>query len=272
MPQSNPTLMSEEQPQPADVGHWTLDVGLRASDVGLSTLDSGLRVNGLRKSFSSPTGAPIKVLCGVSFSVVPGEAIAITGASGAGKSTLLHLLGGLEAADEGSIILGQVDITQTPATRLAEFRNHEIGFVFQFHHLLPDLTAVENVAMPLLIGRTPKPESLRRALQVLERLGLLERADHPISHLSGGEQQRVAVARALVKEPRLVLADEPTGNLDTPTADDIATALLAYARSRKAMIVIATHNERVAGLSHRTLVLAGGKLTTAGTRTGNHSH
>jgi lipoprotein-releasing system ATP-binding protein len=245
---------------------------LRASDAGLSPLHSGLKVNGLRKSFASPTGVSIKVLCGISFSVEPGEVVAITGASGAGKSTLLHLIGGLEAADEGSITLGKFDITQTPATRLAEFRNEEIGFVFQFHHLLPDLTAVENVAMPLLIGRTLKSESLKRALQVLKSMGLVERADHPIRQLSGGEQQRVAVARALVNRPRLVLADEPTGNLDTPTAGDIATALLAYARSGKAMLVIATHNERLANLSDRTLLLHEGELTMAGSRADMHSY
>jgi lipoprotein-releasing system ATP-binding protein len=251
------TVLSEEQLAPADVGPWTLEVGLR--------------VHGLRKSFLSPAGIPIKVLCGVSFSVMPGEVIAITGVSGAGKSTLLHLLGGLEAADEGSVILDKLDLTRTGTTRLAKFRNDEIGFVFQFHHLLPDLTAVENVAMPLLIGRTSKPESLKRAHLVLENLGLLERADHPISHLSGGEQQRVAIARALIKEPRLVLADEPTGNLDTATADDIANLLAAYARSREAMIVIATHNERLAGLSDRALVLEGGKVNTMGPRMGNQS-
>jgi len=258
------TLIPEEQTSPADVGH-------RTPDDGLSAPDSALRVNELRKSFSSPNGAQLKVLDGVSFSVVPGEVLAITGASGAGKSTLLHLLGGLEAADEGTVRLGNIDITTSPPSHLARVRNQEIGFVFQFHHLLPDLTAVENIAMPLLIGRTPKAESLKRALQLLKSLALLERADHPVRQLSGGEQQRIAVARALVKEPRLVLADEPTGNLDTPTADDIAGVLLAYARSHKAMIVIATHNERVARLSDRRLVLAMGKLATGGPGKGHLS-
>ena len=223
-------------------------------------MDLGLKVNELRKSFSSPNGALLKVLDGVSFAIAPGEVIAITGASGAGKSTLLHLLGGLEAADGGNVILGHKDITSTPASRLAKVRNQEIGFVFQFHHLLPDFTAIENAAMPLLIGRTPKAESMKRAAQVLDSLGLRERADHPIRQLSGGEQQRVAIARALVKKPSLVLADEPSGNLDTPSADDIATVLLAYARSRKAMIVIATHNEPLAALTDRTLVLEGGRV------------
>ncbi|MEO8435048.1 MAG: ABC transporter ATP-binding protein [Pyrinomonadaceae bacterium] len=257
MSQSTPTLIPEEQALPADVE-------LRALQSGLSPLDSGLTVNRLRKSFSSPSGAPLRVLDGLSFVIAQGEVIAITGASGAGKSTLLHLLGGLEAADEGSVLLGNIDITATPASRLAKVRNQEIGFVFQFHHLLPDLTAIENVAMPLLIGRTPRVESLKRAARLLESLGLLERSDHPIKQLSGGEQQRVAIARALVKEPRLVLADEPSGNLDTPTADEIAAVLLAYARSRKAIIIIATHNERLAALCDRTLVLAGGKVHPPG--------
>ena len=260
--QSNPVLTSEEQPQteeqPAARGHWSLDFRPRKSDD-----DAGLKAAGLCKSFASPTGTLIEVLRGVSFSVAPGEAVAISGASGAGKSTLLHLLGSLEKADKGSIELGTFEVTRTSPGRLAQFRNNQVGFVFQFHHLLPDLTAAENVAMPLMISRASKQESLTRAVQLLGDLGLRERAHHPIRHLSGGEQQRVAIARALVKDPRLVLADEPTGNLDTVTGDEIATALLAYARSRQASIVIATHNERVARLCDRTLVLANGKLTEA---------
>ena len=254
--------MSEEQPrtvkEPADVGHWSLDSRPRGPED-----DVGLKAAGLCKSFASPTGALIEVLRGVSFSVAPGEAVAISGASGAGKSTLLHLLGSLEKADKGSIGLGTFEVTRTSPGRLAQFRNNQVGFVFQFHHLLPDLTAAENVAMPLLISRASKRESLKRAVQLLEDLGLRERSDHPIRHLSGGEQQRVAIARALVKEPRLVLADEPTGNLDTVTGDEIAMTLLAYARSHRASVVIATHNERVARLCDRTLVLAEGKLTPA---------
>ncbi|HEY3027605.1 MAG TPA: ABC transporter ATP-binding protein [Pyrinomonadaceae bacterium] len=233
--------------------------------------DAGLTVAGLCKSFSSPAGMLIEVLRGVSFSVAPGEAVAISGASGAGKSTLLHLLGSLEKGEAGNIELGTLDVTRASPKDLAQFRNHQVGFVFQFHHLLPDLTAAENVAMPLMISRASKRESLTRAVQLLEDLGLRERTHHPIRHLSGGEQQRVAVARALVKNPRLVLADEPTGNLDTGTGDEIATALLAYAQSHQASIVIATHNERVARLCDRTLVLAEGKLTRAGSVAGDHS-
>ena len=230
-----------------DVGHWTLDVGLD--------------VTGVCKSFKSPDGKLVEVLRGVSLKVAPGETIAITGASGAGKSTLLHLLGGLEAADEGRIAVGDFEITRSSPAALARFRNEAIGFVFQFHHLLPDLTAAENVAMPMLINRTPKQESMARALQTLGELGLRERADHPLRHLSGGEQQRVAVARALIKQPRLVLADEPTGNLDSAMANGIAAILAAYAHSRQAIIIIATHNQSLAGFCDRALALAGGTLT-----------
>ena len=262
--QSSPVPTSEEHP--ADVGRWGLDLEAHRSDES-----SGLNAAGLCKSFASPSGALIEVLRDVSFSIAPGEAVAISGASGAGKSTLLHLLGSLEKADKGTIKVGALEVTRTSPGRLAQFRNNQVGFVFQFHHLLPDLTAAENVAMPLLISRASRRESLSRAVQLLGELGLGERTHHPIRHLSGGEQQRVAIARALVKDPRLVLADEPTGNLDAVTGDEIATALIAYARSRQASIVIATHNERVARLCDRTLVLTEGKLTRAGSGVGPHS-
>ena len=199
----------------------------------------------------------------VSFEVGPGETVAVTGASGAGKSTLLHLLGGLEKADEGRIALGKFDITKSSRAALAQFRNETIGFVFQFHHLLPDLTAAENVAMPLFIGRASRKESLERALELLASMGLRDRAGHPVRQLSGGEQQRVAVARALVKRPTLVLADEPTGNLDNETGNDIAECLLAYGRSQRALVVIATHSKRLAGRCHRTLLLANGNFIPA---------
>jgi lipoprotein-releasing system ATP-binding protein len=179
-------------------------------------LDAGLIVSDLKKSFRAPTGAELEVLRGVSFTAKRGEMLAITGASGAGKSTLLHTLGGLEAADGGLIRLDGLEITESPAASLARYRNEAVGFVFQFHHLLPDLTALENVSLPLLIGRASRRESLQQAVAALRGVGLGERAEHPIAHLSGGEQQRVALARALIKRPRIVLADEPTGNLDAP--------------------------------------------------------
>jgi lipoprotein-releasing system ATP-binding protein len=239
---------------------------------GLSTLDfgrinaaasDGLIVNSISKSFESPEGKLIEVLRDVSFEIKPSETVAVTGASGAGKSTLLHLLGGLEAADEGRITLGEADLTQCSPGVMARLRNDTIGFVFQFHHLLPDLTAVENVAMPLFIGRAPRTESMARALELLASLGLRDRAGHPVRQLSGGEQQRVAVARALVKRPTLVFADEPTGNLDTETGNEIAEVLLAYARSHSAMVLIATHNDGLAGRCDRRLTLANGNLSLA---------
>jgi len=239
------------------------DISLSDPVAGRKTLGPALTVTGLSKSFLSPDGKTIEVLREVSFTAAAGEVVAITGASGAGKSTLLHLLGGLEAADEGTITLGEFDVTRSSPAALAHFRNSSIGFVFQFHHLLPDLTAAENVAMPLLISRASRAQGTQQAAGILQSLGLRERTNHPIRELSGGEQQRVAVARALVRKPRLVLADEPTGNLDSIRAREIASALLAYARAEAAIVIIATHNLELAGLCDRTMALADGKLTIA---------
>jgi len=199
----------------------------------------------LRKSFVAPNGERLEVLRGVTFSAAAGETIAITGASGSGKSTLLHLLGGLETADHGSVTFDA---------------RERVGFVFQFHYLLPDLSAMENVALPLLIARRSRHQALQRALELLTQAGLETRADHPVSHLSGGEQQRVAVARALVTEPKLLLADEPTGNLDAAISEDIGAVLVSYAREHSAVAVIATHNASLARLCDRSLVLDGGRV------------
>jgi lipoprotein-releasing system ATP-binding protein len=201
----------------------------------------------LRKSFMTPTGARLDVLRGVTFAANAGESIAITGASGSGKSTLLHLLGGLETPDHGTITLAHSNGRQ------------EIGFVFQFHYLLSDLSAVENVALPLLIARHKPKSAFERAFALLKQAGLEARADHPVLHLSGGEQQRVAVARALVTEPKLLLADEPTGNLDDSNGDQIGHALVNYAHQFKAVTVIATHNARLASFCDRLLVLEDGR-------------
>jgi lipoprotein-releasing system ATP-binding protein len=225
------------------------------------TLDFGLWTLDLHKNFRTPAGATLEVLRGVSFKVHAGEMLAIVGASGAGKSTLLHILGGLEAADAGAVKFGEFDLTRARRALLARFREREVGFVFQSHHLLPDLTAAENVALPLMINRRARGESLRRALVSLENIGLLERAAHSIGQLSGGEQQRVAVARALIKQPRLVLADEPTGNLDTGAGEEIGAMLKAYCRAQKALVVVATHNEILARSCDRVLVLQDGLLS-----------
>jgi lipoprotein-releasing system ATP-binding protein len=200
----------------------------------------------LRKSFVAPNGERIEVLRGVTFKANAGESIAITGASGSGKSTLLHLLGGLEAPDHGSISL--------------DGHRKEIGFVFQFHYLLPDLSAVENVALPLLIARWKKRRAFGHALELLQKTGLGDRAEHPIAHLSGGEQQRVAVARALITEPKLLLCDEPTGNLDEAISEQIGRTLVDYARAHSAITILATHSTVLAGMCDLSLVLKGGRV------------
>jgi len=206
----------------------------------------------LRKSFIAPDGSRIEVLRGVTFSARTGESIAITGASGSGKSTLLHLLGGLETADHGTIELPH-----------RNGRQPEIGFVFQFHYLLPDLSAIENVALPLLIARHKKGHAVARSLSLLKEVGLEGRADHPVSHLSGGEQQRVALARALVTEPQLLLADEPTGNLDAAIGEEIGRALVSYAHKHSAITIIATHSHSLAQTCDRLLVLEDGRCKPA---------
>ncbi|HYO62345.1 MAG TPA: ABC transporter ATP-binding protein [Pyrinomonadaceae bacterium] len=218
-----------------------------------------LVVTDLRKSFRDPAGRVLEVLRGVTFEAAAGETLAVVGASGAGKSTLLHVLGGLEAADGGAGFLDGRDLTRADGRERARLRNAEVGFVFQFHHLLADLSAAENVALPLLIGRTKRDEAHARALELLARVGLSARAAHRAGELSGGEQQRVAVARALVTGPRLLLADEPTGNLDAETGREVAALLLSAARERRAAVVLATHNEELARACDRVLVLRDGR-------------
>jgi lipoprotein-releasing system ATP-binding protein len=208
-----------------------------------------IHVVDLRKSFVAPNGERIEVLRGVDFAANARESIAITGPSGSGKSTLLHLLGDLERPDHGTITVdGGGDHRQ------------RIGFVFQFHYLLPDLSAVENVALPLLIARWSRKQALDRAFELLRETGLEDRAEHPISHLSGGEQQRVAVARALITEPGLLLADEPTGNLDETISEQIGRTLVKYSREHRAITIIATHSASLAKLCDRSLVLEGGRI------------
>jgi ABC-type lipoprotein export system ATPase subunit len=230
------------------------------SDDGTPPSDSGLKVIDLRKSFQAPNGERIDVLRGVTLSMQPGESVAITGASGSGKSTLLHLMGGLDVADHGTISLGQKDLGCVESRELAKLRQNKIGFVFQFHYLLPDLSAVENVALPLLIGRCKTSAALLLARNALSALGLEDRTDHPVSHLSGGEQQRVAVARALIGRPELVLADEPTGNLDAAISEEIGRTLTLYARTHFALVVVATHNQSLARLCDRVFMLKDGRI------------
>ena len=217
-------------------------------------------VKELRKAYASPSGAALEVLRGASFALAPGEMLAVVGASGAGKSTLLHLLGGLDTADGGSARLGETELTRAEGAELARVRREQVGFVFQFHHLLPDLSALENVALPLLVARRKSREALAAAGEMLEAVGLAERASHRPGELSGGEQQRAAIARALVHAPRLVLADEPTGNLDARTGASVAVLLKTLARTRATSVIVATHNEQLARACDRTLLLKDGRL------------
>jgi lipoprotein-releasing system ATP-binding protein len=245
-------------------GVWTPESGLWSPGSELRTPDSGLVVQDIRKSFREPSGGALEVLRGVSFELRVGEMAAVVGASGAGKTTLLHVVGGLDAADAGVVRLGAFDVTGAGASELARWRGREVGFVFQFHHLLADLSAEENVALPLLVARDGRREALAGARGMLERVGLSTRLRHAAGELSGGEQQRVAVARALVTRPRLVLADEPTGNLDARTGDEVGTLLLDLCRDACACVLVATHNERLARLCDRVLLLREGRVEERG--------
>ena len=222
--------------------------------------ENGLSVVDLRKGFVAPDGNRIEVLRGLSLTVAPGESVAIMGASGSGKSTLLQLLGGLDEPDHGSITLAREEVVQLKGSASSNFRQTRIGFVFQFHYLLGDLSAIENVALPLLIQRKRAREAFSRAQVLLDELGLAERTDHPIGHLSGGEQQRVAVGRALITNPELILADEPTGNLDLSISTEIGKTLTNYSSKHERMAIIATHNRDLARMCDRVLVLKDGRL------------
>jgi lipoprotein-releasing system ATP-binding protein len=206
------------------------------------------------------TAGYVPVLEGLDLEVGRGEMLAITGASGVGKSTLLHVLGTLDRPERGVVTVDGEDVFQLPEVRLRQFRNRTLGFVFQFHHLLPEFSALENVMMPLLIGRAREVDARRRAQALLEELGLAHRAAHRPGALSGGEQQRVAVARALAASPRALLADEPTGNLDEETGERLHALVRALNREKGITVVIVTHNERLAAACDRRLRLEGGRL------------
>jgi len=220
-----------------------------------------LVANGVVKGYASPAGY-LSVLRGLELEVAAGEMVAIIGASGVGKSTLLHVLGTLDRPEEGRVTVEGQDVFALPEAPLREFRNRTIGFVFQFHHLLPEFTALENVMMPLLIGRRPEAEAGQAARRVLQEVGLTDREEHRPSALSGGEQQRVAVARALVRSPRLLLADEPSGNLDKDTGDRLHDLLRRLNRERGATVIVVTHNERLSEACDRKLRLEGGRLVS----------
>jgi lipoprotein-releasing system ATP-binding protein len=220
-------------------------------------LDALVLIEGLTKRFEH-MGRTLEVLRGIDLNIYPGQILAIVGPSGAGKSTLLHCMGTLDLPTSGRIRLGKEELTTMSSSRLAAVRNRDIGFVFQFHHLLPEFTALENVAIPGLIQGRSKKEMEKRAAALLDEVGLSHRATHRPGELSGGEQQRVAVARALALDPKLVLADEPTGNLDTATSDAIHDLFFQINRQHGTTIIVVTHNPAFAERMPRVVKLLDG--------------
>ena len=221
-----------------------------------------LEARGIRKVYAGGDGQPLEVLRSVDLEVRRGEFVAIVGASGAGKSTLLHLLGALDMPSGGDVWLDGSRYADLDAAATAELRNRKVGFVFQFHHLLREFSALENVMMPLLIGGTPLRQARSRAEEVLSEVGLAGRMTHRPAELSGGEQQRCAVARALVHDPSVVLADEPSGNLDHANSERLHELFFRLAREYETAVVVVTHNRQLAGRADRVLWLEDGHLTT----------
>ncbi len=200
----------------------------------------------------------LAVLKGVSLKVDAGKIVCIVGASGAGKSTLLHIMGTLDIADKGEIVINNTELTSVSQKMLAKFRNQHIGFVFQFHHLLPEFTAAENVSIPAYIGNKPKKEADAKAKDLLDYLGLTDRMDHKPGELSGGEQQRVAVARALINDPDVILADEPSGNLDSTNANELHKLFFDLRDKFKKTFIIVTHNEALADMADKKFIMKDG--------------
>lgn len=214
-----------------------------------------VKATGLEKSYGS-----LKVLKGIDLEIASSEIVSIVGASGAGKSTLLHLIGTLDQPDAGRILLNGQEIQSLRGDRLAEFRNRHIGFIFQFHQLLPEFTALENTAMPALISGLKKDEAEYKAMEFLKLMGISERASHKPSELSGGEQQRVAISRALINDPELILADEPSGNLDSANATSLHRLFFELRERLKKTFIIVTHNDELAAMADRKLTMKDGKI------------
>ena len=214
-----------------------------------------IEIKGIYKSFGK-----VEVIKGVNLQINKGEIVTIVGASGAGKTTLLQIIGTLEKADKGDVIFNGQNISKMNQKTLAAFRNKNIGFVFQFHHLLPEFTALENICIPAYIAGTPKNEALKKATQLLEYLKLTDRANHKPSMLSGGEQQRIAVARALINNPEVILADEPSGNLDSQNAKELHELFFKLREQTGQTFVIVTHNPTLAQMADRTITIRDGKI------------
>lgn len=218
-----------------------------------------IKAQNIQKSFGA-----LKVLKGVELQIAQGEIVSVVGASGAGKTTLLHILGTLERSDQGSLEIKGQDLRQLNDRQLSEFRNRNIGFVFQFHHLLPEFTALENVCIPAFIGNQPEKATRQKATELLSLLGLSERLEHKPNELSGGEQQRVAVARALINDPAVILADEPSGNLDSQSARDLHRLFFELRDKLRQTFVIVTHNPELADMADRKLTMRDGLILYQG--------
>ncbi len=213
------------------------------------------QARGIKKSYGN-----LQILKGVDLDVKRGEIITIIGASGAGKSTLLHVIGTLEQPDHGTVRLNNVDVHTLSSKKMSAFRNEQIGFIFQFHHLLPEFTALENICIPAFIAGKSKKDAENKAFELLELLGLSDRANHKPSEMSGGEQQRVAVARAMVNDPAIILADEPSGNLDSNNAENLHYLFVKLRDTLNQTFVIVTHNENLANLADRKVLMKDGQI------------
>jgi lipoprotein-releasing system ATP-binding protein len=224
--------------------------------------DVTLALTGISKSYNPGQPGEVAVLRGVDLTVARGEVVALVAPSGAGKSTLLHIAGLLDTPDSGRVLIGGNDMTGLGDRKRTAVRRQDVGFVYQFHHLLPEFTATENIVLPQLANGTSKPEAEAHALEVLDSVGLSNRASHRPAELSGGEQQRVAFCRALANRPKILLADEPTGNLDPGTSDQVFEALMALVRGRGLSALIATHNLELAARMDRRIRLAAGHIET----------